>query len=109
MIIKKRYPVITLCGSTKFKNRFLEVQKKLTLEGYIVLSLGVFGHSGDDEVWKGNTLEMLNDMHFQRIDMCDKIYVLNVGGYIGSGAVKEIAYAESLGKEVLYLEPLSVI
>ena len=45
------YIVITLCGSTRFKEEFLEVQKKLTLEGNIVISVGLFGHSGDDEVW----------------------------------------------------------
>lgn len=42
-----RYKVITLCGSTKFKEEFLEIQKKLTQEGYIVISVGLFGHSGE--------------------------------------------------------------
>lgn len=46
-----KYKVITLCGSTKFKDEFLEQQKLLTLQGYIVISVGLFGHSGDDEVW----------------------------------------------------------
>lgn len=40
------YKIVTLCGSTKFKKEFLEVQKKLTLLGYIVISVGLFGHSG---------------------------------------------------------------
>ena len=44
-----KYPVITLCGSTRFKEQFMEVQKKLTLEGNIVISVGLFGHSGDSE------------------------------------------------------------
>ena len=47
------YKVITLCGSSRFKDAFIQVQKRLTLEGNIVLSLGLFGHSGDTEVWKG--------------------------------------------------------
>ena len=42
-----KYPVITLCGSTKFKDEFMKVQKQLTLKGHIVLTLGLFGHSGD--------------------------------------------------------------
>ena len=46
-----KYKVITLCGSTRFKDQFLEAQKRLTLEGNIVISVGLFGHSGDDEVW----------------------------------------------------------
>ena len=41
------YPVVTLCGSTRFKNEFMEAQKRLTLEGKIVISVGLFGHSGD--------------------------------------------------------------
>lgn len=48
-----KYPVITLCGSTRFKDEFMEVQKRLTLEGNIVISVGLFGHSGDEEGWDG--------------------------------------------------------
>ena len=41
----KKYNVITLCGSTRFKKEFLELQEKLTLEGNIVINVGVFGHA----------------------------------------------------------------
>ena len=51
--MKKKYPVITLCGSTRFKEEFMEAQKELTLAGNIVISVGLFGHSGDKEVWEG--------------------------------------------------------
>ena len=54
-----KYKVITLCGSTKFKDDFLKEQKRLTLEGNIVISVGLFGHSGDDEVWTENTKKCL--------------------------------------------------
>lgn len=37
------YKVITLCGSTRFKDQFIEAQKRLTLEGNIVISVGLFG------------------------------------------------------------------
>lgn len=47
-----KYQVVTLCGSTRFKKEFMEVQKQLTLEGNIVISVGLFGHSGDSEVWE---------------------------------------------------------
>ena len=46
------YKIVTLCCSTRFKNVFMEVQKRLTLEGNIVISVGLFGHSGDTEVWE---------------------------------------------------------
>jgi hypothetical protein len=107
-----KYKVITLCGSTRFKDAFLETQKRLTLEGNIVISVGLFGHSGDNEVWEGmsedtltKTKEMLDDMHKRKIDMADEIYVINVGGYIGSSTRSEIEYAEATGKAVRYLEP----
>ena len=102
-----KYKVITLCGSTRFKDQFLEAQKRLTLEGNIVISVGLFGHSGDDEVWTAGTKEMLDDMHKRKIDMADAIYVINVGGYVGSSTRSEIEYARKNGKEVLSLEPLS--
>ena len=34
-----KYKVITLCGSTRFKDEFIEAQKRLTLEGNIVISV----------------------------------------------------------------------
>ena len=58
-----KYKVITLCGSTKFKDKFMEIQKILTLKGNIVISVGLFSHSGDDEVWSENIKEMLDDIH----------------------------------------------
>mgnify|MGYP002523346373 FL=1 len=82
----------------------MEVQKRLTLEGYIVISVGLFGHSGDDEVWKPGTKEMLDDMHLRKIDLADEIFVINVGGYIGESTRREIEYAENTGKKINYLE-----
>lgn len=106
-----KYKVITLCGSTRFKDEFMEAQKRLTLEGNIVISVGLFGHAGDTEVWENmdegtltKTKEMLDDMHKRKIDMADEIYVINVGGYIGSSTKSEIEYARKTGKTVTYLE-----
>lgn len=105
------YSIITLCGSTRFKDEFYAAQKKLTLEGNIVISVGLFGHSGDEEVWDGmdegtlgKTKAMLDDMHKRKIDMADSIYVINVGGYIGESTKSEIEYALAHGKKVEYLE-----
>ena len=99
-----KYKVITLCGSTRFKEQFLEAQKRLTLAGNIVISVGLFGHSGDEEVWTEGTKQMLDDMHKRKIDMADSIFVINVGGYIGQSTRSEIEYAIKTGKEVQYLE-----
>ena len=99
-----KYKVITLCGSTRFKDAFIEAQKRLTLEGNIVISVGLFGHSGDSEVWAEGTKEMLDDMHKRKIDLADEIYVINVGGYIGTSTKSEIEYAIATKKPVSYLE-----
>ena len=48
----EKYPVITLCGSTRFRKEFETAQKQLTLQGCIVISVGLFGHTGDSEVWE---------------------------------------------------------
>ena len=106
-----KYNVITLCGSTRFKEEFMQAQKRLTLEGNIVISVGLFGHSGDAEVWEGmsedtltQTKIMLDDMHKRKIDMADEIFVIDVNGYIGDSTRSEIEYAERTGKIVRYLE-----
>jgi hypothetical protein len=48
---------------------------------------------------------MLDDMHKRKIDMADEIFVINVGGYIGSSTRSEIEYATATGKAIRYLEP----
>ena len=98
------FKVITLCGSTRFKDEFLEAQKRLTLEGNIVISVGLFGHSGDDVVWTEGVKDMLDRQHLAKIDLADEIFVINVGGYIGDSTRREIAYAEYKGKSITYLE-----
>lgn len=98
-----KYKVITLCGSTRFKDEFIATQKRLSLEGCIVISVGLFGHSGDEEVSSPGVKEMLDDMHLRKIDMADEVMVINPGGYIGQSTRREIEYAKSVGKPVNYL------
>lgn len=99
-----KYKVITLCGSTKFKDDFIREQKRLSLDGNIVISVGCFGHSGDTEVWDDKIKEMLDDMHKRKIDMADEIFVINKNGYIGSSTKSEIEYAIKTNKKVNYME-----
>lgn len=96
-----KYKVITLCGSTRFKNEFIEVQKELTLMGYIVISVGLFGHSGD--IITDEQKVMLDDMHKRKIDMADEIFVINKDNYIGDSTKSEIEYAEKNKKPIRYL------
>ena len=94
--------IITLCGSTRFRKEFEEQNKRLTLEGNIVISVGCFGHSGD--VFTEDQKIMLDVLHKRKIDLADEIFVINVDGYIGDSTRLEIQYAIDTGKEVHYLE-----
>ena len=99
----KKYNIITLCGSIKFKDEFLKVQEKLVLEGNIVFTPNFFNNIKKEEI-SLETKEMLDKMHKQKIDMSDEIYVINQGGYIGESTKLEIEYAKSKGKKITYLE-----
>lgn len=95
--------IITLCGSTRFKNAFEEMERKLTLEGVIVLTVG-FYEKIDGTVLSENQIELLNELHRKKIQMSDGIFVINKDGYIGLSTQSEIEFAKALGKVVEYLE-----
>lgn len=103
---KMKFNIITLCGSTRFKEDFEQIQRELTLQGNIVFSPGIFSHSEkDSEEWlDNNTKVMLDDLHRQKIDMSDEIFVINRGGYIGESTRLEIEYANSRNMPVRYME-----
>jgi len=94
--------VITLCGSTRFKNEFLEVQKQLTLQGHIVLSVGLFGHADGIELSSEDKIR-LDNLHKQKIDMSDGIFVINVDNYIGESTYSEIDWAQRHNKTIWFL------
>ena len=102
-INKNKYKIITLCGSIKFKDEFMKVQEKLTLDGNIVLTPNFFNNIKKEEI-DLETKKMLDEIHKQKIDMSDEIYVINFGGYIGESTKTEIEYAKTKGKKVSYLE-----
>lgn len=100
-----KYKIITLCGSVKFKEDFLREQKRLSLDGNIVISVGMFD-KGD---LYGNPLTedkilILGEMHKKKIDLADEIFVINKDKYIGASTNSEIEYAKSKGKIVKYME-----
>jgi hypothetical protein len=101
---ESKVKVITLCGSTKFKEAFATENARLTLEGFIVMSVGVFGHS-DLVVFTTEQKEMLDEIHKRKIDMSDAIHVINVDKCIGKSTTSEIKYARSQNKRVSYAEP----
>lgn len=108
LYLRENFPIIVcLCGSTRFMDAYHEANRRLSLEGKIVLSVELVSYDGTNDPQKANPAlkELLDELHQRKIDLADKVFVLNVGGYIGESTSKEIAYAESLGKPVEYLEP----
>ena len=102
--------IVCLCGSTRFMDMFFEAGWTETLAGHIVLSVGVvttsFDHAG--EALGAEAVQMLDELHWRKIDLADEVLVLNVGGYIGFSTRREIDYAESVGVPVRYWEPAAI-
>lgn len=95
--------VITMCGSFKFIPEIMAETERLSLEGNCVLS--IIYETKNREAYSEDDCNLFGKLHFQRIQMCDAIFVVNVNGYIGEATKREIEYAKKLGKEILYLEP----
>lgn len=94
--------IITICGSSRFKNDILNIYKQLTLQNNIVFL---------DAIFNQNTLNLtieekniIDNNHKQKILLSDKIFVVNKGGYIGVSTRSEIEFAKKHNKEILYLE-----
>ena len=94
--------VITICGSTKFKDEILEAAKTLTMDNHIVLAPFIFHHTDNEEITQEAKIR-LDNLHKQKINMSDAIFVVNVGGYIGESTYSEIDWAQRMKKEVYFL------
>lgn len=92
--------IITLCGSTRFKDDFLEWNKAFTRGGSIVLMPGVFGHAGDEITPQEK--ENLDRLHKQKIAMSNMIFVIDKDGYVGESTRKEIQFAKEIGVPVVF-------
>ena len=103
--------IVTLCGSTRFKDAFDEAGYRLTMAGKIVLSVG-FSPAADgchgEEIGATPAQKLaLDRLHKRKIDMSDEVFVLNVGGYIGESTRSEIEHARKAGKPIYYLESIN--
>ena len=94
--------VVCLTGSTRFEKEFHQVARRLTLEGKIILTVHVFRFG---ETLSKEELLNLDYLHLHKIDMADRVHVVNIGGYQGDGTKREIQYALVSGKQVTYEEP----
>lgn len=104
MFSASRPIIVCLCGSTRFGDAFREANLKETLAGKTVLSIGCDFKSDQALGLNESDKIRLDELHKRKIDLCDEILVLNVGGYIGNSTRSEIEYAEKLGRRIRYLE-----
>ena len=88
--------IICLVGSMKFWNRMLKIYEEFSNDGYIVLL----------PVLNGKDKDSLMELHRRKIDLADIVYVVNKNGYMGSDTLKEISYAISQSKEIMFLEKI---
>jgi len=110
-VTSDRPEIVVLCGSTRFYDAFQEANYILTMAGRIVLSVGFYPHAkaihGHGEGIGHDSAEKnaLDELHKRKIDLADRVFVLNVGGYIDASTRSEIEYATTHGKPIDYLEP----
>jgi len=109
-----RPQIICFCGSSRFVNEMAVLMWEFEKAGNICLGLHLmpneYGkHRGYGENYshlaelEGVNVQM-DELHKRKIDIADKVFIVNVGGYIGDSTRSEIEYAKNLGKPVMYLE-----
>ena len=92
--------IITVCGSLKYKEEIMKITEEMALQGNCMLSI-VYPSNKIDE-YKKEEIELLGSLHKERIRISDAILVVNIDNYIGSQTQKEIEFAKSLNKEIIY-------
>lgn len=104
----RNYPVTTVVGSSKFKEKVEEVNRMLVSMGHQVLTMHIFGHADGVDQQPGyvNLKRMFDAAYMDKIERSDGIFVVNPQQYIGLGAMDEILYAASLQKRLYFLEPI---
>ncbi|WP_196779648.1 AidA/PixA family protein [Malaciobacter mytili] len=96
-----------MCGSTKFKEAFEKANKEETAKGNIVLTVAMFGHLEGLDM-DSQMKKTFDEVHFDKILLCDEVLVLNVNGYIGDSTKNEIEFAIKNNKIIRYLEVVTL-
>lgn len=98
--------IVCLCGSTRFAERMNEIGAAETLAGRIVVRPEVvaYDRENDPQLVAPEVKAALDELHLRKIDLADEVFVVNVGGYVGSSTRREIEYATKSGKPIRWLE-----
>jgi len=103
---------VCFCGSTRFAQNFMIERWLLEKQGVITFGINILPNGyfeGEDHhgAEQEGVKDILDELHKRKIDISDEVVILNVGGYIGESTRSELKYAESIGKPIKYLEPLT--
>ncbi|MBQ3918784.1 MAG: hypothetical protein II695_03845 [Oscillospiraceae bacterium] len=90
---------VTICGSMRFERDMQKIA--FILETRYDMSVLQCVYTGGRRPSDAD-ISALERAHFQKIAISDAVYVVDIGGYIGDQASKEIDYAKSMGKEIIY-------
>ncbi|MFH9397556.1 hypothetical protein [Streptomyces sp. NPDC017413] len=96
-----RPEIVCICGSTRFVNEMRAANRDLTFAGVIVVAPVEV-----DESITNEQKTALDALHLRRIDLADRVLVVNPGGYIGESTSREIAYAQATGKSLSFTDPV---
>lgn len=96
--MRERPEIVCICGSMRFAEEMRAVSRSLTLAGVIALMPGEIDTSLTTE-----QKTVLGELHLRRIDVADRVVVVNRGEYFGESTTREIAYAEAAGKPVTFV------
>jgi hypothetical protein len=97
--VTDRPEIVCICGSIRFINEMRAANRDLTFAGIIVLA-----PEETDELISDEQKIRLDALHLRKIDLADRVLVINPGGYIGESTRREIAYAHAAGKPISFTD-----
>lgn len=100
-MVSDRPEIVCICGSMKFVAEMRAVNHDLTFAGVIVLAPSEEGEAPTPE-----EKVLLDALHLAKIDLADRVLIVNPGGYLGESTRRELAYAQSAGKPIAYTDPV---
>ncbi|MGJ0390258.1 hypothetical protein [Microbacterium sp. CGR1] len=95
-----RPEIVCICGSMRFVEEMRVVSRELTLAGVIVLMPAEVGAPITTE-----QKAALGVLHLRKIDLADRVVVVNQGEHFGESTTREIDYARAAGKPVSSVGP----
>lgn len=91
---------VTICGSMRFSDEMKRVAFLLESKyGFNVLQC-TYNETGIELT--PQMLDNLENAHLKKIDLCDFVYIVDPGHYIGESVRQEINYAEKQHKPIIY-------